>query len=148
MNPIASLVPTPPLLEIISIPGLELDFSTLQPAVHSYHQQNLTASRHKLYSTSIQLFLSFHHSIWLIIPCTHIRIDITAGCYTHLHASVILLMLHLIWIEDNNHYNNISLLPLGGKTPVIKTPLSMICEFSWLYSLQNTSPQKFKLPPS
>ena len=84
----------------------------------------------------------------MIIPHTHIRIDITAGCYTHLHASVILLMLHLIWIEDNNHCNNISLLPLGGKTPVIKTPLSMICEFSWLYSLRNISPQKFKLPPS
>ena len=60
-----------------------------------------------------------------------------------MHASAIVNATFLL--ENKNHYNNNSLVPLGEKTPLIKTRLSMVCEFLWVYGLQHTNPQKFKL---
>ena len=97
-----------------------LDFSTLQPAIQFYHQHSLTASTHKLYSTGVQLCLSFHYSIdHTLILTSELTILLIV---TYLNASAIVNATYLL--ENNNHYNNISLLPLGGKTPLIKTCLS------------------------
>ena len=137
-------MPTPlpsPLLEIISIPGLDWT-STHFSQLFISTINSLTASAHKLYSTGIQVFLSFYHSVdHTPILTSELTLLLVVA---HLQASLIVNGTYLL--ENNTHCNNISLLPLGGKTPQIKTRYSMACEFSWLYSLRHTSPQKFRLP--